>query len=148
MRSEPNSPARRGHKKETTCGFLLLVNLPLSLREPDTDRRPATASKMGNGSRVTVAWLSPPFRSSQIAYCYTGGSISAGATQGELPEGQEKVPWGITVSRNSFVWILRTAPTDFTYPSTPTSYLAEPLTLTPTKKENPPGFSFFITPYP
>ena len=84
----------------------------------------------------------------QIPYCYTYRLLCAGAAQGELPEGQEKVSWGIPVSRNSFVWILRTAPTDFTYPSTPTSYLAEPLTLTPTKKENPPGFSFFITPYP
>ena len=37
----------------------------------------------------------------QIPYCYTYRLLSAGATQGELPEGQEKVPWGITVSRNS-----------------------------------------------
>ena len=35
----------------------------------------------------------------QTAYCYTGGFIFAGATQGELPEGQEKVPWGMTSSR-------------------------------------------------
>ena len=33
----------------------------------------------GNGSRVTAACLSPPFRSSQTAYCYTCGLISAGA---------------------------------------------------------------------
>ena len=32
------------------------------------------------GSRVTVAWLSPPFRSSQTAYCYTGPRVYAGAT--------------------------------------------------------------------
>ena len=30
-----------------------------------------------NGSRVTVAYLSPPFRSSQTAYCYTCVFISA-----------------------------------------------------------------------
>ena len=36
--------------------------------------------KSESGSRVTVACLSPPFRSSQITYCYTGGFISAGAT--------------------------------------------------------------------
>ena len=30
----------------------------------------------------------------QILYCYTCGLLYAGATQGELPEGQEKVPWG------------------------------------------------------
>ena len=74
------SPVRRGHKKETTCGFLLLVNLPLSLGESGANRRPATAAKLGYGSRVTVAWLSPPFRSSQTAYCYTGRKVYAGAT--------------------------------------------------------------------
>ena len=36
------SPARRGHKKETTCGFLLLVNLPLSLRGHGENRRTET----------------------------------------------------------------------------------------------------------
>ena len=30
----------------------------------------------------------------QIPYCYTYRLLSAGATQGELPEGQERVPWG------------------------------------------------------
>ena len=38
----------------------------------------------------------------QIPCCYTCGLVSAGATQGELPKGQERVPWGITVLRNSF----------------------------------------------
>ena len=32
---------------------------------------------MGNGSRVTTACLSPPFRSSQTAYCYTDGLFYA-----------------------------------------------------------------------
>ena len=41
------SPARRGHKKETTCGFLLLVNLPLSLRGHGENRRDETAPKRG-----------------------------------------------------------------------------------------------------
>ena len=68
----------------------------------------------GNDSRVTSACLSPPFRSSQIAYCYTCGLFLTGATQGELPEGQEKVPWGITVSRNSLAWIFCTTPTNCT----------------------------------
>ena len=66
------------------------------------NRRAATASKFGNGSRVTVASLSPPFRSSQITYRYTGGFISAGAAQGELPEGQERVLWSMTVPRKPF----------------------------------------------
>ena len=32
------------------------------------------------GSRVTAAYLSPPFRSSQTAYCYAYGLLYAGAT--------------------------------------------------------------------
>ena len=68
-------------------------------------RRSETGDRfdMGNGSRVTIACFSQIIRSSQIAYCYTCGLFFTGATQGELPEGQEKVPWGITVSRNSLV---------------------------------------------
>ena len=46
----------------------------------------------------------------QIPCCYTGGFISAGAAQGELPARQEKVPWRMTVTRNSLVWWLQTAP--------------------------------------
>ena len=34
----------------------------------------------GNDSRVTTACLSPPFRSSQTAYCYTDRKVYAGAT--------------------------------------------------------------------
>ena len=41
------SLARRGHKKETTCGFLILVNLPLSLRGHGENRRDETAPKRG-----------------------------------------------------------------------------------------------------
>ena len=44
------------------------------------------------------------YSQSQIPYCYTGRLLSASATQGELPEGQERGPWGILVSRNSSVW--------------------------------------------
>ena len=51
----------------------------------------------GNGSRVTAACLSPPFRSSQITYCYTYGQLYAGRD--------------ITVSRKSLArcnaWHLR-----------------------------------------
>ena len=79
-------------------------------------RRSETGDRfdMGNGSRVTIACLSQTIRSSQIAYCYTCGLFFTGATQGELPEGQEKVPWGITVSRNSLAWIFCTTPTNCT----------------------------------
>ena len=38
----------------------------------------------------------------QIPYCYTGRRVNAGAAQGELPVGQERVPWGMTVPRNPF----------------------------------------------
>ena len=37
----------------------------------------------------------------QIHYCYTDRKVFVGAAQGELPEGQERVPWGIAVPRNS-----------------------------------------------
>ena len=70
------------------------MNLPFFLRESGADFLYVTALKRGNGSRVTTAFLSQNMRSSQIAYCYTDRRVSAGATQGELPEGQEKVPWG------------------------------------------------------
>ena len=68
-----------GQKGRDTCGFPSSLNSYLSLISyPDANQRPATASKNRNGSRVTTACLSPPFRSSQIAYCYTGGLLYAG----------------------------------------------------------------------
>ena len=48
----------------------------------------------------------------RIPYCYTYRQLYAGATQGELPEGQERVPWGIPVSRSSLAWWPRSAPAD------------------------------------
>ena len=80
------SPARRGHKKETTCGFLLLVNLPLSLRGHGENRRDETAPKRGTAEDFffrrgsTVCSHAPAYTQCQILCCYTGGSISAGAT--------------------------------------------------------------------
>ena len=47
-------------------------------------------SEKENGSRVILAFVSQHIRSSQIAYCYTCGLLSAGAAQGKLPEGQKK----------------------------------------------------------
>ena len=41
-----------GHKKEATYGFLLLVNLPLSLRGHGGNRRTATVSKKGERQRI------------------------------------------------------------------------------------------------
>ena len=82
--------------------FLPSCESPLSLREHGENRRAATASRRGTAVGVTLACLSQTIRSSQITYCYTGRLLYAGATQGELSEGQEKVPWGITVSRKLF----------------------------------------------
>ena len=65
---------RLGQRGRDTCGFPSSLNSYLSLISyPDANQRPATASKNRNGSRVTTACLSPPFRSSQTAYCYTDG---------------------------------------------------------------------------
>ena len=51
----------------------------------------------------------------QIPCCYTYRLLSAGAAQGELPEGQERVPWGMTVPRNSFVGCSLCIPSNFTF---------------------------------
>ena len=84
--SSGGSPARRGHKKETTCGFLLLVNLPLSLRGHGENRRDETAPKRGTAEDFffrrgsTVCSHAPAYTQCQILCCYTCGSVSAGAT--------------------------------------------------------------------
>ena len=78
-------PPRGGQRGRTTCGFPSSLNSYLSLiwrRLPICDR-----FENRNGSRVTAACLSPPFRSSQTAYCYTYGQLYAGR--------------GIAVPRNS-----------------------------------------------
>ena len=53
-------------------------------------RRPETGDrcKMGNGSRVTAACLSPPFRISQTAYCYTYQKVNAEGGTAIPPKGQ------------------------------------------------------------
>ena len=80
-RRERRRAPRQGQKGRDTCGFPSSLNSYLSLVcQSDANQRPATASKNRNGSRVTSACLSPPFRSSQTAYCYTYGLLYAGAT--------------------------------------------------------------------
>ena len=68
--------AARAHKRVDTCGFHPLENhpFPLDSLAQTRDRRPLR--NKGNGSRGTVAWLPPPFRSSQITYCYTYGQFT------------------------------------------------------------------------
>ena len=79
---------RRGAKRKDNLRFSFLFELlpfPCFLiwrRLPICDR-----FENRNGSRVTAACLSPPFRSSQTAYCYTYGQLYAGR--------------GIAVPRNS-----------------------------------------------
>ena len=67
------------------CGFHPLENhpFPLDSLAQTRDRRPLR--NKGNGSRGTVAWLSPPFRSSQITYCYTYGQFTLCRACGEQP---------------------------------------------------------------
>ena len=91
--------AARAHKRVDTCGFHPLVNhpFPLASLAQTRDRRPL---RKGERQRIFSSVNFSTDTQCQIPYCYTGGFISAGATQGELPEGQEKVPWGITVLRN------------------------------------------------
>ena len=77
--------AARAHKRVDTCGFHPLENhpFPLDSLAQTRDRRPLR--NKGNGSRGTVAWLSPPFRSSQITYCYTYGQFTLCRACGEQP---------------------------------------------------------------
>ena len=68
------APPRRGAKRIDNLRFSILLGLQLSLiGQSGADHRPATASKSGNGSRVTLAFVSQNVRSSQIAYCCTYG---------------------------------------------------------------------------
>ena len=75
LRRSPQGAKRKGHLR---FPFLFeLLPFPCFLiwrRFPICDR-----FEKGYGSRVTAAYLSPPFRSSQTAYCYTGGLLYAGA---------------------------------------------------------------------
>ena len=94
------APAAVG-KRVDTCGFYPLNSrFPLFLSLAQTgDRRPL---RKGERQRIFSSVCFSTYSQCQIPYCYTYGLLYAGATQGELPKRQEKVPWGITVLRNSF----------------------------------------------
>ena len=65
---------RKGHLRfPFLFGLLPFPCFLIRRRFPICDR-----FEKGNGSRVTAACLSPPFRSSQTAYCYTYGLLYAG----------------------------------------------------------------------
>ena len=55
----------------------------------------------GNGRGFLLPRGITPFRISAAVLLHPIW-VCAGAAQGELPEGQERVPWGISVPRNSF----------------------------------------------
>ena len=108
---------RRGARGQTPAVSTLLTPVSLCFlvwRRPETGDR--FEKENGRGfflpqERTVCAHFSTSTQC-RIPYCYTGGFICAGATQGELPEGQERVPWGMTVSRNSLAWWLCPAPTN------------------------------------
>ena len=65
--------------------------------------KPETGDRCEKGERQRIfSFVSfSNYSQCQIPCCYTGGFISAGAAQGELPEGQERVPRG-TISAHRF----------------------------------------------
>ena len=95
---------RKGHLR---FPFLFeLLSFPYSdstaaIRERRPLRNRGTAVGLLLRRNAHYASITRPIRSSRMPFCYTYRQLYADATQGELPEGQEKVPWGITVSRNS-----------------------------------------------
>ena len=109
------SLARRAKRIDTTCGGFYPLGTPVSTLGI-TRRRPETGdrSEIGERQRIFTSVSFSTCSQCQIPYCDTYRLLYAGATQGELPEGQEKVPWGITVSRNSLAWIFCTTPTNCT----------------------------------
>ncbi len=92
---------------DTKVSILLGLQFPLldspakiGERRPLRNRGTAEDFSSATDGPTSGPSFSYTYSQCQIAFCYTCGSIYAGATQGELPEGQEKVPWGIPVSRN------------------------------------------------
>ena len=76
-------------------------------------RRLPTCDRFETGVRQRI-FSSVSFETcsqSQIVFCYTDRLLPSSAAQGELPEEQERVPWGMTVPRNSLTrytaWHLR-----------------------------------------
>ena len=92
---------------DTKVSILLGLQFPLFLnpakigeRRPLRNRGTAEDFSSAKDGPTSGPSFSSAYSQCRIPYCYTCGFICAGATQGELPAGQEKVPWGIPVSRN------------------------------------------------
>ena len=95
LRSGRNLACPAGAQEGRHQGFHPLVNHPFP---KIVWRRPETGDRFENGERQRIfssvgahkcAHFST-YSQCQIPYCYTYHFISANATQGELPEGQEK----------------------------------------------------------
>ena len=75
LRHPPRGAKRKGHLRFPFLFELLPFPWIVWRRLPTCDR-----CEKGNGSRVTLAFVSQNIRSSQTAYCYTYGLLYAGAT--------------------------------------------------------------------
>ena len=93
---------RRWAKRKDNLRFSFLFELlpfPCFLirrRFPICDR-----CEIGNGRGFFLPCLSQPVRRVRYRSATQAVYSAQGAAQGELPEGQERVPWGIAVPRNS-----------------------------------------------
>ena len=87
-------------KRVDTYGFYPLDSrFPLLLSPAKIgERRPLR--NRGTAEFFTTVSFST-YSQCQTAYYYTYGLLCVGAAQGELPVGQERVPWGMTVPHNS-----------------------------------------------
>ena len=94
------SPTRRGHKKETTCGFLLLVNLPLSLRGHGENRRDETAPKRGTAEDfffrrgAQCAPIPLPIRSARYSAATHAVPSPQARHKVNCPKGKRRSPGG------------------------------------------------------
>ena len=98
--------ARRSKRIDTKVSILLGLQFPLFLSLAKIgERRPlrkkGTAEDFYYRRGAQCAPISLPIRSVRYFAATHKGNSALGAAQGELPEGQERVPWGITVPHNS-----------------------------------------------
>ena len=89
----PSAVSRHCSRGKKRLRTLLAYNLELR-HQYFSYLQAKTGTYRGFSPYVPVLFVE--FCRALTAYCYTYGLLYAGATQGELPEGQEKVPWGMT----------------------------------------------------
>ena len=93
---ESAAPAAGAKRKDNLRFSFLFELLPFPCfliwrRLPTCDR-----FEIGERQRIFTSASFSTCSQCQIPYCYTYRLLYSGAAQGELPEGQEKVPWGTT----------------------------------------------------